>query len=180
MTLSRNPELWQALPAKKQDELENSPEFIAIEEGLEVLSLKPTDNSIARDRRKKLRAQKRKLVSEELRKFQKLQLRKLFSKTDKSDLKDHQRTRFPRVCDLMSVRRRLTSDLFDAVSIRSNRGRAVLNNMIELYRQEIEVAFCPSLEPEKCYCAAERNRKIDRFVALTAVRYSADKAKANS
>lgn len=56
MTLSRNPELWQALPAEKQNELENSPEFIAIEEEWEALSLEPTDNSIARDRRKELRA----------------------------------------------------------------------------------------------------------------------------
>lgn len=82
----------------------------------------------------------------------------------------------------MPVRHRLASDLFGAVSIRSDRGRAVLNDMVELYRQETEVAFRPGLEPEKCYCAAERNRKIDRFAALTDlyVRYIADKAKASS
>lgn len=62
MTLSRNPELWQSLPAGKQNELENSPEFTAIGEELESLSLESTDNSIARDRRKELRAQKRKLI----------------------------------------------------------------------------------------------------------------------
>jgi hypothetical protein len=47
MILSRNPELWQSLPAGKQNELENSPEFTAIEEELESLSLESTDNSIA-------------------------------------------------------------------------------------------------------------------------------------
>ena len=29
MTIARNPELWQSLPAEKQDELESTPEFIA-------------------------------------------------------------------------------------------------------------------------------------------------------
>jgi hypothetical protein len=59
---------------------------MAIEEELESLSLESTDNSIAGDRRKELRAQKRKLISEELRKFQKLRPRKLSSKADKSEL----------------------------------------------------------------------------------------------
>lgn len=76
MTLSRNPELWQSLPAEKQHELENTPEFLAIEEELEQLASKFKDDSAARDRRKELYAQKRKLVSEELRRCQKLQPRK--------------------------------------------------------------------------------------------------------
>jgi hypothetical protein len=72
MTLSCNPELWQSLPAEKQNELENSPEFIAIDEELENLSLEPKDDATINHRRKELRAQKRKLVSEELRKVQRL------------------------------------------------------------------------------------------------------------
>jgi len=75
MTLSRNPELWQSLPAEKQHELENSPEFVAMEEELEQFSFKPKDNTAARDHRRELHAQKRKLVSEGLRRCQKLQLR---------------------------------------------------------------------------------------------------------
>jgi hypothetical protein len=39
MTLSRNPELWQSLPAATQHELENTSEFIIIEEELEALAL---------------------------------------------------------------------------------------------------------------------------------------------
>lgn len=80
---------WQSLPAEKQNELENSPEFQVIEEELKSLSLESTDNSTASDRRKGLHAQKRKPVSEELRKFQKLQPRKLSSKADRSDLAGH-------------------------------------------------------------------------------------------
>jgi hypothetical protein len=166
LTLSRNPELWQSLPAEKQNELENSPEFITIEEELQHISLGSRDDPTTRDRRKELRTQKRKLVSEELRKWQKLQPRKLSSKSDKSDLAGHHRTRFPRICGLVPVRRRLASDLFIAAPIRSDKGRAVLRDMIELYRQETEVAFRPGLEPEKCCCAVERNRKIDRSVNL--------------
>ena len=56
MTLSRNPELWQSLPAEKQNELETSPEFITIEAKLEAFSLGSTDDSTATDRRKELRA----------------------------------------------------------------------------------------------------------------------------
>jgi hypothetical protein len=79
MALSHNPDLWQSLEAEKQNELENSPEFIAIEKELEDLPLE------SRNRRNELRAQKRKLVSEELRKCQRFQQRRLSSKADKGD-----------------------------------------------------------------------------------------------
>jgi hypothetical protein len=64
MTLCRNGELWQSLPAEKQHVLENSPAFIAIEEQLECLS-DPRHDSTTLDRRRELHAlldaQKRKL-----------------------------------------------------------------------------------------------------------------------
>lgn len=44
MTLSRNPELWQSLPAEKQHELENTTEFLVTEKELEQLSSKPKDD----------------------------------------------------------------------------------------------------------------------------------------
>lgn len=49
MTLSRNPKLWQSLPAEKQRELKNSPGFIAIKEELEKVSLKSKDDPGAKD-----------------------------------------------------------------------------------------------------------------------------------
>ena len=67
----------------------------------------------------------------------------------------------------MPERDRLASSLFTVASIRSDEGRAVLHDMIELCRQDTEVAFRPGLEPEKCHCSEERNRKIDRLVELT-------------
>lgn len=64
----------------------------------------------------------------------------------------------------MPQRRRLADDLFVVAPIRSQEGRAVLRDMVELYRQETEVACRPGLEPDKCSCASKRNRKIDRYV----------------
>ena len=118
-------------------------------------------------RRKKLRAQKRKLVSEELRKVQRLQPKKCTSKTDKSILTDDHRTRFNRIRRLMPERDRLASSLFVVTPIRSEEGRAALRDMIELCRQDTEVAFRPGLEPEKYRYAAVRNQKIDRSIILT-------------
>lgn len=48
--------------------------------------------------------------------------------------------------------RRLAEDLFTIASIRSDKGRATLRDMIELYQQDSEVAFRPGLEPKKCSC----------------------------
>lgn len=65
MTLSRKPDLWQFLPAEKRCDLEASPEFIATSQQLETLKRKP--GSTEQDRRK-VYAQKQKLVTAELRK----------------------------------------------------------------------------------------------------------------
>ena len=70
MILYRNPELWQALQAKKQYELENTPEFITIEEEIKALAPMARTDSTAKNSRNALMAQKRKLVSDELRKCQ--------------------------------------------------------------------------------------------------------------
>lgn len=152
------------MPAEKQHELENSPEFIAIEEELEQFSLKPKDDPAAGDRRRELRVQKRKLVSEELRRCQKLQPRKLPSKIQKTEQIGHHHTQFSRTSHLMPQRHRLAEDIFAIAPIRSEKGRAVLRDMIDLYSQDTEVAYRPGLEPEKCRCAAVRSRQIDRFV----------------
>ena len=78
MTLCCNPELWQSLQAEKRYELESSPEFTTIERELGALSLDLLrDNSAVTDRQKELRAEKRKLVAEELHKSRKLQLSRI-------------------------------------------------------------------------------------------------------
>lgn len=102
MTLSCNPELWQSLPAEKQHEFDNSPNFIAIKQELEKLSSEHKDDPVARDRRRReLHTQKRKLVSAELRRCQKLQPRKPLSKLQKTEQIGHHRTQFTRARQLM-------------------------------------------------------------------------------
>jgi hypothetical protein len=49
----------------------------------------------------------------------------------------------------------------DARTIRSEEDRFAICRMIEVCRQDTEVAFRPGLEPEKCRCAAVWDRKID-------------------
>lgn len=120
MTLSRNPELWQSLPAEKQHELENGPDFIAIEQEPDNLSSEHKDDPVARDRhRKELHTQKRKLVSAELRRCQKIQPRKPPSKLQKTEQIGHHRTQFTRAQQFMPERRRLVEDLFAVAPIRS-------------------------------------------------------------
>jgi len=72
LTLRRNPNLWQSLPAERQHELEGSPEWTSLEYELEALSLVPEDSAV-KNRRRALNKQKRKLVDCELAKFRRLQ-----------------------------------------------------------------------------------------------------------
>ena len=165
LTLHRNPELWQALPARKQYELENSPEFTTIEEEIEALAAKAKTDSAAKDRRNALMAQKRKLVSEELCRCQKLQPSKLLARPDDAELMGYHRTQFHRVRRLMPERDRLASNLFLVAPIRSDEGRSVLRDMIALCQQGAEVPFRPGLEPERCSCpVADHKLDLDRFV----------------
>jgi len=165
LTVSRNPELWQSLPAEEQDKLENSPEFQSIEDELENLSLSFKDDLTAKNRRKDLQAQKRKLVTEELRKCQKNQPRALPSKNGESDSTGHHRALFSRARALMPERDRLANNMFVVAPFRSDIGRAVLRDLITLYQQDTEVAYRPGLEPERCFCPmTDRKRKIQRLV----------------
>ncbi len=133
MTLCHNPELWQSLLAEKQHELESSPEFTAIEQELEALSLDTRDDSAVTDQRKDLRAEKRKLIAEELCKSRKLQPSRIPSTKGENHLIRYYQTIFSCVCGLMPEHNRLASSLFTVTLIRSEEGQAVLRDMIVLY-----------------------------------------------
>ncbi|KAL2041983.1 hypothetical protein N7G274_005171 [Stereocaulon virgatum] len=163
LTLHRNPELWQALPARKQHELEDTPEFAAIEIEIDVLAPKAKTDPAAKERRQTLMADKRKLVAEELSRCQKLQPSKLLASPDDAELMGYHRSQFHRIRRLMPERDRLASNLFLVAPIRSNEGRSVLRDMIALCRQEAEVPFRPGLEPKKCTCLmADHKLELDR------------------
>lgn len=165
LTLHRNPELWQALPARKQYELKLTLEFTAIEAKIEALAAKDKADSTAKDSRNALMAQKRKLVSEELCRCQKLQPRKLLASLDDAELTGYHRTQFHRVRRLMSEHDRLASNIVLIAPIRGDEGRSVLRDMIALCRQDAEVPFRLGLEPERCSCLmADHKLDLDRFV----------------
>lgn len=85
------------------------------------------------------------------------------SKESGSDSMGRHRTTFSRVRHLMPERDRLASNLSRVAHIRSEEGREVLCNIIVLYQQQTEVAFCPGLEPEKCSClVVDDKQKLDR------------------
>jgi hypothetical protein len=123
LTVSCNPELWQSFPAEKQHELESSLEFKTLENQLETLSLSGKDNLGTKICRRELYTQKRKLVTEELRKCQKLQPKGLPSRKGESDLIEHYRTLFSRARSLMLERDRLAHNMFVAAPICSDIGR---------------------------------------------------------
>ncbi|KAF2685016.1 hypothetical protein K458DRAFT_301100, partial [Lentithecium fluviatile CBS 122367] len=78
------------------------------------------------------------------------------------------RTIFQRVRKLMPVRDRLASSMFTEATIRSDEGKAVLKDLVELYLQEEEVAFRPGLELDKCHCPKTGfTRKIHSQPAAT-------------
>jgi hypothetical protein len=66
LTLHRNPELWQALPVRKQHELKNTSEFAAIDTEIDALAPNAKTDPAAKERRLTLMTDKRKLVAEEL------------------------------------------------------------------------------------------------------------------
>lgn len=110
-------------------------------------------------------AQKRKLVSNELRKCQEKQPGKLLTSPDDAVLIGYHRTQFHRVRRLMPERDRLASNLFLVAPIRSDEGRSVLRNIIALCQQDAEVPFRLGLEPEKCTCLiADHKLELDRCV----------------
>lgn len=150
MTLSRNPELCQSLPAEKQHELESSSEFTEIEEKLDRLSIHGQDDG-AQNQRKDLQAQKRKLISEALRKFPKSQVRN-FSEENEADDCDSRRALFDRFSPLVPLGSRLSKSMFAIDRLRGDMGRAALHDLVTLYKQTSEVEARPGLEPAKCSC----------------------------
>lgn len=160
MTLSRNPELWQSLPAEKQHELTESREYLDIEEELgQLLHLR--DDPAAQTRRKELHAQKRKLIDNKLRPVQRDQPRTL-SKDEPDDF-GHHRTTFSRIRSLVPSRDRLAENYFITAPLRSEVGRSVLCDLITLCQQAVEVISRPGLEPTKCVCLADLTQP--RFVS---------------
>jgi hypothetical protein len=111
-------------------------EFKALEDHLETLSLFGNDDMDTKFRQKELYTLKRKLVTEELRRCQKLQPKGLPFRNGESDPIGHYRTLFSRARSLIPECDHLKHRMFVAAPIRSDIGRQVLRDLITLYQQD--------------------------------------------
>ena len=155
LTVSRDQNLWQTLPAEKQHELEERDDLRALEDQLATVSLNG-DKPDNREERKKLNARKRKIINAELQKFQKEQTSG--ASTSKPNDTSYHRARFARTAPLMETRRLLAEGLFRAASTRSPEGRKALELLLDLFTSESEVSSRPGLEPTDCGCSTTFGR----------------------
>jgi hypothetical protein len=143
LSLPRNPNVWQCLPAEKQYKVHNSQESLDLNE--EMHALKGVTDKESTSRRNMLYRRKRHLLNEKLREWQKQAQRD-------SDQAGYHRSIFDRVRFMMPERDRLASNLFEVAPLRSSVGLTVLRDMMALYRKGSEVDYRPGLEPNKCDC----------------------------
>jgi hypothetical protein len=167
LSLTRNPDLWQTLPAEKRYELENRGDYIEIENALQTL--KGSRNGHLRP---PLYNQRRKLIDSELRICQKSQTRRpLFHEVDETYFMGSHRSRFSRARRMMPVRQRLAENIFQEATLRSDLGRQVLADMIALCKQEHEIEVRPGLEPDKCHCIVSKDESSDNRADVKTYRY---------
>ncbi|KDN70506.1 hypothetical protein CSUB01_07951 [Colletotrichum sublineola] len=155
LTLERNSQLSQSLPAEKQEALRTDPGFAAIEK--ELATLLGRRYLVSSSRRKKLYIQKRDLVEQELRKWQMAQPN--HPTGEDSAMPCYHRSIFNQVRFLMPARDRLASTLLETATLRSSTGLSVIEDMISLCKADAEVEYRPGLEPQKCQCDGSRSRR---------------------
>ncbi|KUL85000.1 hypothetical protein ZTR_07766 [Talaromyces verruculosus] len=156
LSLRRNADLWQTLPAEKRYHLENREDYLQIQEA--ISSLRGSSDAVKKQR-KTLHIQKRRLVDKELRSCQKLQPRRpLHEELDGTYAMGSHRSRFSRACRMMPERQRLAESIFQVATLRSDLGRQVLKDMITLCKQKHEIEKRPGLELDKCHCAESKKK----------------------
>jgi hypothetical protein len=174
LSLQYNPQRLHSLPAKVEDDLSHRPDFIKINKELATIggqlqkleiSESGKDREI-RNRRQTLYLARNKLMSDELRQWQAIQPQKIVLEGARPEPSVGQRSNFfNRVRFLDPPRDRLASSLFKHVSLRSPQGREALRDMITLCRENPQVAYRPSLQPENGRCPVSTCARImTRFV----------------
>lgn len=153
LTVPRNPNLSQCLPAEKQFDLENTPDYVALSGDIAILEGKTDPESMKS--RQKLYSKRRKLINKELHDWQKRQPNR------PNDPPGYHRAIFSRVSFMMPERDSLSQDLFKIDTLRSPTGLNALYAMIALYQQESEVEYRPGLEPHKCRCPKSHVNKLE-------------------
>ncbi|OJD24222.1 hypothetical protein ACJ73_04422 [Blastomyces percursus] len=160
LTLQRHPKMWQALPAKLQQDLEDSPECAKLNNQIRGLTerIKMVESAEQRQaleaRRHELYNQKHQLAAQELDTWQRLLCKEHkpgIAEEDDHSLSYHW-TWFDRVAHLMPERSRLSELLLLPVPLRSREGREALDLMIKICKQKRPVSDHPALKPDKGHC----------------------------
>lgn len=160
LTLQRHPQLWQTLPAKLKQDLEDSPECTRLNNQIKELTekIKAAGSNTQREKlegeRHDLYNQKYRLVAQELDRWQsRLPKERKPGSTEEDDhTLSYHWTLFDRVAHLMPERKRLSSLLLLPVSLRSPEGRQALEDMITICKQKSPVSDHPALKTEDGHC----------------------------
>jgi hypothetical protein len=159
MTVGRNPELFLSLPAKAQHELQQRPEYVAITEEIERLSLEmraagtqSATCELLRTQRNRLFEQRRMLESEELDRARRAQERIHPSEREGLFHLDRHRSLFGRVRHMMEERSRLSRTLFCVAPLRSEEGFSAVQDLMALLQDPCGVAYQPLLRPIQNRC----------------------------
>ncbi|KAK3939116.1 hypothetical protein QBC46DRAFT_365016 [Diplogelasinospora grovesii] len=158
MTVRRNPELFLSLSAKKQDELRQRDDYIAITKKIEGLTLKinaATTQAVVhelRSQRSQLLEQRRMLKNKELNEVRHTQERIHPSDREGTFHVDQHRSRFDRLRHMMPERDQLLNTLFCVAPLRSAAGISALKDLIALLKDPCRVAYQPTLRPTQGRC----------------------------
>ncbi|KAK0723569.1 hypothetical protein B0T26DRAFT_642853 [Lasiosphaeria miniovina] len=159
MTVNRNPELLQSLPAKTHDQLRQREDYVAITKKIDDLTLEIScaqKGAAARDlksERGQLYEQRRVLEEEELNRIRGDQERIHPSECKEKVYVDQHRSRFDRLRHMMLERERLSVTLFCVAPMRSPEGESAIEDLISLVKNNCRVAYQPSLRPLRTQCA---------------------------
>jgi hypothetical protein len=172
LSLHHHPQMLQTLPAKVELDLAMRADFVELEmeikkAGQIVRGASGEESESARARREQLYRRKVLLVSEELKKWQKLQRSNITLNADGVPQSVASLpTYFNRIRRLDPRRDRLATSLFLEEPLRSVEGRRALEDMVSLCRENPQVAYRPSLRPDDGCCPGCR-RGMERQVHPT-------------
>ncbi|KIW79865.1 hypothetical protein Z517_06480 [Fonsecaea pedrosoi CBS 271.37] len=172
-SMKRNPDLPQSIPSKSLDELKHRPQFVALCEQIEDLSLQLTAD-ITEEERKALKAKRRQaydrrqlLVDEELENCRKVERRVQTTQSEADDHGDWRRSYFNRVVrHMVPERDRLARTLPLAVPLRSPEGISTLRDLVALRANDSRVAYQEVLRPTGDSCPVSSCNRSIKDVAV--------------
>lgn len=163
LKMNHNPELAQTLPAAEVEKVMTSEESLDILLELENLP-DSDDDDVVKKKRSEILGRLRTLKLNALKKYREEQKENPF-RAAKTENPGHYRMPFSRIEHVMSIRKRLSTLLSKVDTIRSKVGRAVLNDLIELYRSDYEVDARSELGLGNCHCAVPKEYVHSTFAS---------------